>query len=245
MLENESRANGVKTGRLNSFQRTMLEWNDTHPYNAVHVARVPAPLDLERLRKILDRTMESRGLTGLTLDRDQGTYRYRGGPAQCDIRTIAGEESGRSALIAEIESQLNTAFIPGERFMPFRCFVAPQAGCFSLGLTYFHAVADAESFVFLVKEIVETYLGRNEDASAAPADLYPPCYDNLLRRQPALLARKLSAIPALVRDMRTSCRPPYRNGLPTTNGFTLCTLGAGDFQHLIAAAKSWGVTLND
>ena len=36
----------------------MLEWNDAHPYNAVHVVRIPAPLDLERLRGILDATDE-------------------------------------------------------------------------------------------------------------------------------------------------------------------------------------------
>jgi hypothetical protein len=223
----------------------MLQWNDVHPYNAVHVARVPAPLDPERLKNVINRTVERRGLAGLTLDRDRGTYHYHGGATFCDIQAVAGEAGGRPVLVAEIERQLNTGFVPGERFNPFRFFIAPEAECFSLGVTYFHAVADAESFVVLMKEIVETYLERKRSAPDVPTDLYPPCYDNLLRHQPGLLARKLSAIPGLVRDLRTSCRPPYYSEHPTTNGFTLCSLEPEDFRRASAAAKSWGVTLND
>jgi hypothetical protein len=232
-------------GKLNIFQRTMLQWNDTHPYNAVHAVRVPAALELERLRQVINRTVEGRGLTALTLNRDQGTYQYHGGPALCDLHLLVDEGGGKPALIAEIERQLNTAFVPGDHFKPFRFFVAPEAGGFWCGLTYFHAVADGESFVLLMKEIIETYLGGKSAVPALPANLYPPNYDNLLRHQPALLARKLFTAPALVNAMRTSCRPPYRNGQPTSNGFTLCSLGSGDVRRLKAAAKSWGVTLND
>jgi hypothetical protein len=32
-------------GRLNIMQKAMLDWNELHPYNAIHVARVPDPLD--------------------------------------------------------------------------------------------------------------------------------------------------------------------------------------------------------
>ena len=245
MLKNGGRAIGARVGKLNIFQRTMLQWNDTLAYNAVHVVRVPAPFDLERLRMVINRTLENRGLNDLTVDRAKGTYQYHGGPSRCDFQVISGDSGGGPALTVEIERQLNTAFVPGERFNPFRFFVAPEPGCFSLGLTYFHAVADAESCVRLMKEIVEGYREPTRAAHALPTGLYPPRYDNLLRHHPGLLARRLSAIPALVRNMRMSCRPPYSNGQPTTNGFTCCSLQRQEFRRLSAAAKAWGVTLND
>ena len=37
-------------GALNFFQRMMLRWRELHPYNPVHVVRVPVALDAERLR---------------------------------------------------------------------------------------------------------------------------------------------------------------------------------------------------
>ncbi len=47
------------------------------PYNAVHVVRVPQPLDLPRLSHIIDGEMEQLGLTGLSIDKRKGTFEYR------------------------------------------------------------------------------------------------------------------------------------------------------------------------
>jgi NRPS condensation-like uncharacterized protein len=221
----------------------MLDWNDTHPYNAVHVVRVPAPLDVERLRSVLEHTLENRGLTGLSLDRNAGTYRYHGGSAPCEIHVLEANGDERSVLAVEIEQQLNAPFILNEGFSPFRFFVVPGASFFSFGLTYFHAVADAESSVLLVKEIFQAYLTRTN--GAVPGVIYPPRFDNVLRHQPAVLARKLAGIPAFVSMIRTSSRPPHRNGQPTTSGFTMCALGPEKFRRLTTTAKAWGVTMND
>ena len=38
---------------LNFFQRMMLRWRELHPYNPVHVVRVPAPLDAESVLALL------------------------------------------------------------------------------------------------------------------------------------------------------------------------------------------------
>ena len=76
----------------------MLQWNSMHPYNAVHVVRIPAAPDPERLRQTINGTLEARALTGLTLNRGQGTYCYRGGPACCEIRNLDCERHVRSAL---------------------------------------------------------------------------------------------------------------------------------------------------
>jgi hypothetical protein len=232
-------------GRLNIFQRTMLQWNDLHPYNAVHVVQVPALLNLERLRDCLRRTLESHGLTGLTLDRDRGIYHYHGGPAEGEFTTVTGSGNTQGALADEIRRQLNTPFAWGERVNPFRFFVLPAGGSFYLGVAYFHAVAGAESLVLLIQDIVNTFLGRDERGLSRPVELYPDSYGGWLRRHPGVLFRKLASLPALFRGLRRSCRPCYRDAQDLGNGFDFFSLTSEDLHRLRAAGKSWGFTLND
>jgi NRPS condensation-like uncharacterized protein len=232
-------------GKLNIFQKTMLQWNDLHPYNAVHVVRIPHALDWERLGNVINGTLETQGISNLTLDRERGTYHYHGGAVLCTIKTIAEGESSRLSLTAEIEQQLNTPFMPSEEFNPFRFFVAPETDSFSLGLVYFHAIADGESVVRLLKNIVATYTLRIEPRLLDPLELYPPRHDSLLRHHPGLLLRKLAALPTLIRNVRNSCRPRFRDAQNLRNGFARFSLNPGSLSALLDAAKAWGVTLND
>ena len=223
----------------------MLEWNDTAPYNAVHMVRIPGPLNVERLGQVINSIVEWRGLTTLVLDREKGMYRYQGGAVVCELPRLPERLADPPGLMAEIERQLNAAFVPGDGFRPFRFFLAPADSSFWLGLTYFHAIADAESVVLLMKEIVESYQGRNSEAPQGNSNLYPRCFDNLLRDNPRLMARKLSAIPGRVWDMATSSRPPNRGGSWTMSWFTLFSLEAEALSRMKATARNWGVTLND
>ena len=231
-------------GRLNIFQKTMLQWNDLHPYNVVHVFRIPAALDLERLKKAVNGTLEAQGLTGLTLDRKRGTFHYHGGPASDEIRTIVVETEPHAALCAEIERQLNTAFVQDERFSPFRFFVVPEPEAFSLGIIYFHAIADAESIVLLAREFIEAYLRENGTRPFQPLNLGFNRRNNLLRR-PGLLARKLAALPVFVRNMRNSRHITHRDENDFSNRFTAFSLDAGVLDLLLKTARDWNVTLND
>ncbi len=231
-------------GRLNSFQKTMLQWNDLHPYNAIHVVRIPATLDGERLGHFLTGALEQRGLTGLELDRDRGTFEYRGGAMPPEIRIVPAEHDPRRALSVEIERQLNRAFVRKEPFVPFRFFAVPEADAFFLGLVYFHAASDAESIVFLLRDLVAGYALANAAAPVAALDLYPRRPDNLLRR-PAVLARKLAALPAFINDLRNSCRPPGRGAGDFQNRFVFFSLAPQTLRSLINAGKSWNVTVND
>jgi len=223
----------------------MLQWNDLHPYNAVHVVRIPVALDPGRLRTVIKATLERYGLTNLTLDRTKGIFHYHGGPAVCEIKTVAGGEGTRPSFQAEIEDQLNTAFAPSESFNPFRFFVATERNSISLGVAYFHAVADAESVVLLMKDIVDAYMGRNGPGVSSPVELYPPRYDNLLRHCPGVLASRLFAFPSLVRAVRCSCRPRYRDAENLDNGFAFFSLKPEALLSLFKAGKSRGITLND
>ena len=254
-------------GRLNRFQRAMLDWNELHPYNAVHVVRVPAALDLPRLRETIQATLEGLGLTNLSVDREGGACQYSGGPVVSEITVIEEGGPAGSSLAAEIERQLNMAFPRSVPFDPFRFFVVPGPGMFSLGLAYFHPVADAESVVWLLKRFVDAYrasaaavpergcpqpqhipttdarertnASRACEAAAAEDSLAP------LPRQLGAMLKQIAALPAFVRMLRTSIRPRYRDVDDLRNGFASFVLEAAALGWLRTAGKSWGVTLND
>src|SRR4051794_25430503 len=95
--------------RLNSFQRTMLQWDSLHPYNAVHVVMVPGVPDEEDLRRTITTTLKAFSLGGVILDSKQETYCH-GGDASCEIRILDGGSSPRISLAGEIERQINTRF---------------------------------------------------------------------------------------------------------------------------------------
>jgi hypothetical protein len=232
-------------GRLNSFQTTMLQWNDLHPYSAVHVVRIPGRLDEDRLRKGIQSTLAARGLTHLSLDRAKGAYRYEGGPAVCEVRAIAGGEDPHSALLAEVERQLNTPFAPTERFNPFRFFVVPAGDSFFLGLVYFHAAADAESVVLLLKELVEAGREGSAPTFSQALDLYPDGRAHLLRRHTEVLARRLLSLSNQICNLRRSCRTRCRDDSDMANRFTFFSLDPETLRSVVAAGKAWEVTVND
>ena len=231
-------------GRLNSFQKTMLQWNDLHPYNAVHAVRIPAVLDYERLNEAITGTLESHGLTGLKLDREKGTYRYHGGRAMCDLQLISGGANPHDTIYREVERRLNTDFTARDHFNPFQFFVVPQteSACW-LGLAYFHPVADGESIVRLLQDIVRRYREGPRPGPGSPWNLYPA--GSSLLRHPTLLARKLLALPAQARNLRCSCRPAFLDAQDGHNGVSWFSLPPAALVSLLAAGQAWEVTVND
>lgn len=230
--------------RLNIFQRTMLQWNDLHPYNAIHVVRIPAPLEAGRLTQAITGTLVRLGLTNLMLQRKPGTYRYHGGPVETEIKWLpAGGDVG-ATLATEIEAQLNRGFDYAGGFNPFRWFVAPETAGFFLGVVYFHAVADAESLVHLLRRIVKAYRAERLDDDPA-IEIHPPRKDYLACQHPSVLVRKLIQLPAQVRNLRSSCRVPHRDVGDGHTGFTALSLAPAELQQLVATAKVVKVTVND
>jgi len=232
--------------RLNSIQKSMLQWNEMHPYSAIHVVQVRAAHDATRLRHSIDGTLMKRGLTRLSLDHEQFTFQYEGGAAECEIRTIDGAGGPISVIVAEMERQLNLRFDHNQRFSPFRFMVVPSSDCFFLGLVYFHPVADAESVVYLLKDIVTNYLAEvTSDVTGSPLDLHCAISTHPLRRHPMVLVHKVLALPVQMRNMRESHRPGYKDPDNLANGFVSFSLAPEALRSVVAAAKSWGVTVND
>jgi hypothetical protein len=60
-----------------------------------------------------------------------------------------------------------------------------------------------------------------------------------------VIARKLLALPAQVRNLRESHRAPGGDADNMGNGLACFTVAPDDLRSLVAAAKSWGVTVND
>ena len=236
---------GPLLGKLNSLQTAMLQWNDMHPYNAIHVVRVPEILEVERVKSVVNATLEALRLTGLTLDRNAGTLRYSGGASFCEIKLLPSGENPLDLIRVEVEQQLNTPFAINQSFNPFRFFVASGPDFFFLGLTYFHAVADAESIVLLLKNVVETYVGSSKEGVTGPLALYPARWDRLLRYYPRALFKKLISMPALIRDMRSSYRPKYLDPMDLSIRFTFFSVSPQNLAFLISTAKSLEITLND
>lgn len=231
--------------RLNIFQRSMLQWNDLHCYNAVHVVQIPEALEAERLRTTITATLEGNGLTGLTLNRRLGTYQFHGGPSSAEIKITPGDAASSPCFAKEIEHQLNTPFTLEESFTPFRFFVVPEGGSFSLGLVYFHPMADAECIVLLLKGMVDTYRGQGRAGLASPIDCHPPRRDQLLSLPPSVLARRLLTLPSHIRAMRSACRPRYRDAGDATNKCAFFSLNPETLSGMLQAAKSLNVTFND
>jgi hypothetical protein len=232
-------------GRLNIFQRTMLHWDAMHAYNAVHAVRIPAALEAERLKKIVSRTLESLGLTRLSLDRKAGTYQFAGGPADCDIKVLDGGENPRAILRQEIERHLNLAFASAAtHFEPFRFFAVSERSSFWLGLVYFHPVADAEAVALLLLDLVEAYQASGSPARVEPFHSDPARPDSLVRRL-SLFAGRLTAFPSLLRLIDDSRRLRYNDDFDLSNGFDCFSLEPESLPRLKRTAKASGVTLND
>lgn len=232
-------------GKLNVFQRAMLQWNDMHPYHAVHVLRFQGVPELDRLQQSISDRLRACGLTGLRLDRDAGTFRYDDTPIPITLSTVTAGNDPVQTCNAEIERQLNQRIEISDRFAPFRFFVIAEQDSFLLGTTYFHPIADAESVALLLRDLAADYLtGRSAEPNPG-LDCHPPRHDQLLTTFPAVVARKLLTLPANLRRMRRSYRAPLRDADDATNRFSLTTVQSETLTRLLETAHAWNITLHD
>ena len=220
----------------------MLLWDEMHAYNAVHVARVPAPLHAERLRAVLAKVLEERGLTGLWIDAKARAFEFRGGAAAIDLAVQDGGADVREVLRAETERQINLRFEPVGGFTPFRFFAVSDGDSFWLGIAYFHAIADAEPIVRLACDFVAEYGGppvKRRRLNCTPDPGRRP------RGRLSMWLRKLFTLPAQFRAMRKAVRPSCNDFADFGNALEIFTLGGNELAALIAAGKRLDVTVND
>lgn len=231
-------------GTLNIFQRAVLVWNKMHPYNAVHIVRIPRLLDKTRLEDIINSYLESKGVTGLKLDPEKKKYHYFGGPANIQINIINLQGDLIQTLNEEVRKQLNMPFNEESGLTPFRFFAICQDDSFYLGLVYFHLIAGADSIIFLLKNIAGNYMNKHMLNSGA-MDRYPGTYRKLLPFRFKLITGWLRTLPSQISGVRHSFRPRYSDLSDHDNGFSFFTVDAPQFKSLVETAVRWDVTLND
>jgi NRPS condensation-like uncharacterized protein len=232
-------------GTLHVFQKTMLLWDEMHPYNAVHVVRIPQPLDLPRIRSIIQQQLELYHLTGFALDRTQKRFSYLGGTADIDIKIVEQKKETSTALDNEIELQINTSFPTEGLITPFRFFVVKEDHFFYLGLVYLHFISDAESIVYILKSIVNTYMNKRTADVQIPLRHYPCTLRHMMQFNLKYLMSWLLTLPSYIADVRRSCRVSYTDIDNYHMSFSHVTIEPSQFLALVKASKRWGVTIND
>lgn len=232
-------------GKLNLFQRMMLQWRDIHPYNAVHVAHVDAVFDADDVRRCVGDVIAARGLGGFALDAGRRRFVYRGGPVAPEVTVLATAADGDAerTLAGEIERQLNQPFAIGA---PFRFFALPEARGFLLGFAYDHFIAGGDAVALLLGEIAATLADGNASPRLpGPLALYPPTYAALVRRHFGWFVTALKSMPALVRESKRAYRPLDADPDDRRNAYALIRVAPTETAALRAHARACGVRLHD
>jgi len=230
-------------GRLNIFQATMLRWRELHPYNAVHVVRVLAPLDAPHLTRDIDAVFAARGLAGFELDARHRRYEYTGGAAQTALEVLPGGGDHAEVLRGAMERGINLRFAPDGRTDPFRFFAVDAGNSFHFGVAYDHVVAGGDSIVGLLADIVARYA---ESATVVPPpSLYPATGGPVFLRNAGYVLAGLTAVPSIMASARRSLRPRYPRGNDRQNKFATMRISARGVDAISRAARAWDVTRAD
>lgn len=230
-------------GRLNLFQSAMLRWRGFHPYNAVHVAELPGPLDAARLATVVCDHLCALGVTGLRLDAGKRRFEFTGGRVDYPVPVLEGGADPLPVIEREMERQLNEVFPATGAFEPFRFFAVSAGDTFHLGVAYDHFVAGGDSIVALLKGIAVRYRGGGEPAP--PPVLYPPTYSRLFLRNPFKFYFGQYSLPGMLLRARRAFRPRYPYGDGWYNAFASLELPPDLYRAVVATAKRWGITFND
>ena len=97
-------------GRLNLFQAAMLRWRELYPYNAVHVAELPGPLDVAKLTDAIAAQLTVVGRHRIGARRAAaGASNMPAAPRTWIVEVIEGDGDSVRVLEQEMERQLNMA----------------------------------------------------------------------------------------------------------------------------------------
>ncbi|TWT46019.1 peptide synthase [Phycisphaerae bacterium RAS1] len=224
---------------LNGFQRTMLLWEEIHPYIAVHAVRLRGHCDGDALRDAIAAARRELGVGSICVAPD-GRSMAIAPPAETAALSVSECDGADAALTAAIDEEMNRPFGAG-RHDPLRWRVLQRRDdSFWLLLAYHHVVADARGIERLMARIVARCVGAAPvEASRAAVSRPPP------------VERTASAPAAFVRAMGLYFRMRYAHKMPDEREMDDRTvtarrsLAAPETARLIAACKSGGVGVND
>ncbi len=230
---------------LNQFQKTMLQWNNLHPYNAIHGLRLPKPAHPQQLQASIHQTLEAKGLTQCLISPAHSTIDFTTTTTPPDLTRLDSSGDSPAHFSQIIARELNTPFTHpiNHPFSPFRFLLVNQPHSSWLCLTYFHTVADAHAIIQLLREIVHHH--HHPDTTPPPANPPSTNPETLLTRHPLTLLRALTSLPSTIRTSRRIHRPKSPNADTTSNLCSAFTLSPDELQSLRLTSRNWKVTVND
>ncbi len=236
-------------GRLNAFQRVMLQWSELHPYNAAHTYQLSGPLKLPALRQAIREALDHNGLGIAEIDPDGVWYRHEadGSPQSGEVELVGGEGAAEDRLAAHLSRELNRPFAR-PRCRPFR-FSVVEAGPTShyVSLTYDHWVADSVGARLLMRHVLGRYLRLDIPENQGTLDLYPGTYREVFAHR---LHGSHLAMPVLrsIRswfDNRSAWRVAYASVSQMAIGYALYGARPGTVQKVRRFAHANEASVND
>jgi hypothetical protein len=167
-------------GRLNTFQKVMLQWSDLHPYNAVHIYKIAGSLRAGALNEAIASAFQFHGLGVVRLSHDGQSFRHEPG-GQPAVEVPVASDDPEVSLNDYCSSALNRPFErPASH--PFR-FAAISAGPQShyVILSYDHWIADSYAARLVLRSILSRYLPLAGREKSSPLELYPATYRDVFR----------------------------------------------------------------
>jgi NRPS condensation-like uncharacterized protein len=230
---------------LNSFQRTMLLWDDFHAYNAVHVAKWPGSLDKNRLSTVIEKCLTQKGIGLCHWTKNRSHLQYLPLQEPIHLTELPPSASFQTTLQQEMEDQINTPFPQNGPFLPFRFFVAKEPNAFWVGLAYFHAIADAAAIISLMSDIGGHYQSALDAGEISAQSANHPPSQPVPRQKWRDIFRCLLGFPGRSAVKSRCHSPALRDPTNGHNGLELFSLTPTQWSELRNCAKSWKVTLND
>ena len=236
-------------GRLNAFQRVMLQWSELHPYNAAHTYRLSGPPNLQSLQQAIREAFDHNGLGVAEIDPDGVWYRHEPdeSPHPAKIEWVVGDEPPEDRLAAHLGRELNRPF-ERPRCRPFR-FSVVDAGPRShyVSLIYDHWAADSVGARLVMRHVLGRYLGLDIPANEEPLDLYPGTYREVFadRLQGHHLAGPMLRSIRSWLDNRSTWRVAFASAQQMAVGYALYGVRPGTVSKVRQFARQNEVSVND
>jgi hypothetical protein len=171
-----------RVGRLNAFQRVMLQWTELSPYNAVHVYRLAGAADPLALAESLRATFEHSDIGAVEINEQEACYRHVCDPRPT-VEIVGGRGPAEARLSAHVAAEVNRPFARPV-CKPFRVSLL-DAGPEShyVILAYDHWASDSNGARLLMRHVLGRYLNLDIPENQTSLDLYPGTYGEVFSQR--------------------------------------------------------------
>jgi NRPS condensation-like uncharacterized protein len=235
------------SGRLNTFQRVMLQWSEVHPYNASHVYYLAGPLRLDALREAIREAYALNGLGIAEVSKGLHTYHFETDQDEPAIEVLRAEDGQPENLATHLTRQLNCPFAR-PRCQPVRFSVtADSAQSHLIVATYDHWIADSVGARLILRHVLGRYLGLEIPENEQPLRRYPGTYREVFADQWGVRRIAGAAAKSVGRwvNNQLGCRVARLYAPEMEVGLVLARTSPGQVSRVLQFARSLEVTVHD